>query len=270
MVSSGQADPGPTDGPGEAVRITDHGGVRVLSINNHAKRNALDDRVRRALMSALDAAVEDEGVRVITLTGEGGTFCAGGDLPSMPTTDRDVIRARVSEMHRLIFTLISTGKPVIAAVEGYAFGSGLSIVSACDIVVAAETASFGCPFGRVGLVADCGLLWTLPQRVGVGRARTLALTSSSWSARTALENGLVDIVVEPGAALPSALETAAAIAAGAPLAAAATKRLLTDTTSLTAFLARELDEQTELLRSDDFAEGRSAFLERRDPSFVGA
>jgi 2-(1,2-epoxy-1,2-dihydrophenyl)acetyl-CoA isomerase len=272
MPASPPDDPAAAEGTslGDPVNVTDHGSVRVLSINNRSKRNALDDRVRQGLITAVDEAAADDGIRVITLTGEGGTFCAGGDLPSMPTSDPDEIRARVSEMHRLILALIRTGKPVVAAVEGYAFGSGLSIVAACDIVVAADNARFGAPFGRVGLVADCGLLWTLPRRVGVGKARTLALTSSSWPADTALQNGLVDTVVAPDLTLQTALATASALAEGAPLSAAATKRLLSEIESLVAFLDRELDEQTALLQSADFIEGRNAFLERRDARFTGA
>ena len=151
------------------VEIERRGTVAVATLNDPARRNALSPEMRAALLEALDPLASDREVRSFVLTGAGGTFCAGGDLRSMRSGDPIYARHRMMVTHRLVRLLAAGPKPVIAAVEGHAFGAGLSLAALSDICVAGRGASFGAVFGRVGLMADLGLLWSLPGSARRGR-----------------------------------------------------------------------------------------------------
>ena len=158
---------------------------------------------------------------------------------------------------------------MIAAVDGYAYGAGMSLAAACDVVVASPEAKFCCSFSGVGLTADAGLHWSLPARVGYGRARLLIMLGRPIDANDAHSCGLVDEIAD-GPSLPDAIELAEALARRAPLSLAATKAILAvDNASLDDVLAREADAQGRLLTTEDFAEGRMAFFEKRRSRFVG-
>lgn len=255
--------------PGRALAVAD-GAVSTVTISNPAKRNALDDATRRSLLHVLRSTTADPECHVVVLRGDGATFCAGGELASMPTTDTAAIAVRMGELHDILRTILNSRQIFVAAVEGYAFGSGLSLVSACDHVVAAADAKFCASFAKVGVVADVGLLWTLPRRLGTGRALEVALFAATHGAHDTVLNGLIDAVVEPGTAVAGATARARQLAAGAPLALAAAKRLARRTVELEPFLADELAAQRTLLGTADFDEGRRAFFERRPPRFNGA
>jgi enoyl-CoA hydratase/carnithine racemase len=242
-------------------------GIGTVTIDNAPARNALDNDTRKALLDALRAATADAACVAIVLNGAGDTFCAGGDLASMPT-DEAAIRPRLGEMHEITRLLHSGPKPVVAAVDGFAFGSGLSLASASDRVVATDRARFGCSFGRVGIVADSGLLWTLPHRVGGPAARAIMLENRVLEADEAQRLGLVDEVV-PATELRSRAEAWAGMFRDtAPGAVAATKRLLAESRgSLDELLTAEMDAQIDLLATADFAEGRAAFFEKRPAVF---
>ncbi|MGE3620175.1 MAG: enoyl-CoA hydratase/isomerase family protein [Acidimicrobiia bacterium] len=241
--------------------------VAVVTIANPGARNALDDRARRQLLSDLRDVTARPEVRAVVLVGEADAFCAGGDLPSMPT-EPGPIAARLGEMHDIVALVHAGPKPVVAAVEGPAYGSGMALAAACDHVVASQDASFGCTFGRVGLMADTGLIWTLPRRVGPAAARRILLGSAVLSAGEAAEVGLADELVPAGGALDRAVEVAGTWRRAAPGALAATRRMLAD--GLAEVLRAELAEQTALLATADFAEGRAAFADRRRPRFGGS
>lgn len=248
-----------------ALRV--EGDLATVTIDNRRAANALDDATRKAVLEALRSATDDPACAAIVLTGAGDTFCGGGDLASMPTEGR-LVRRRLGEMHDLVRLIRLGPKPVVAAVDGNAFGSGLSLAAACDHVVATRRAHFGCTFGAVGLVADCGLVWTLPRRVGWRHAHRILLVGARMEAEEAHDIGLVDDLVEPPDLLVAARRWAAPFAERAPLAVAATKRLLSAASAtLDDLLDRELQLQAGLLASDDFAEGRAAFFARRPPAF---
>ncbi|WP_021595888.1 enoyl-CoA hydratase/isomerase family protein [Actinomadura welshii] len=252
------------------VTAEDHGAARVITLNRPGARNAIDFPMRERLLDELRRAAGDPDVRAIVLTGAGGTFSAGGDVRSMEGAGPDAVRARLAPVHEAVRLMATCGTPVIAAVEGAAAGLGVSLAAACDHVVASEDARFVAAFGRVGLVADGGLLWTLPQRVGMGRAKEMLVFGRTVSASRAYEIGLADSLAPPGTALDAALERAAEAAALAPLSVAAAKRLLARTDhGLDQLLEAEREEQTALFGSTDFAEGRAAFAERRTPRFEG-
>jgi len=222
--------------------------------------------MRVALVEALEAIEPDPAIRAIVLTGAGGVFCAGGDS-GMNVTDLAAGRERFRLTHRLVRQLIRGRTPIIAAVEGWCVGAGLSLALCCDTIVAATDARFAAGFGGVGLVADLGLLHTLPLRVGQGRARQILLYGERMDAARAEQIGLIDHVVPPGTALDTALERARLFHGTAPLPVALTRHYYAS--GLDAALDWERETQSALFLTADHAEGKAAFLEKRPPVFRG-
>lgn len=144
------------------------GTVRLLRFDNPARRNALSPALRMELLRALEAAECDPSIRSVLLTGGEEVFCAGGDLGDMRVTELAAGRARMQDNARLVRQMVRMGKPLIAAVEGWAVGAGLSVALACDSIVCGAGARFAAGFGKVGLLADLGQLHTLPARIGWG------------------------------------------------------------------------------------------------------
>ncbi|SMF30070.1 short chain enoyl-CoA hydratase /Enoyl-CoA hydratase [Tistlia consotensis] len=254
----------------QLVTVERQAAIAVVTMTNPAQRNALSPAMREALLGALDPLMADPETRALVLTGAGGTFCAGGDLKSMRPGEPLYARHRLMEGHRLVRLLAEGPKPVIAAVEGAAFGGGLSLAAIADCCVAARDARFGAAFGKVGLMPDLGMLWAVPARIGLGRAKRLAMLSEVLSGEEAVAIGLADVAAEPGQALGTALEQAAAFAAAAPLAVAATKAAFARLPGpLDLVLAEEVGQQSALMQSADHAEAREAFLAKRTPEFRG-
>ncbi|MGN6576944.1 MAG: enoyl-CoA hydratase/isomerase family protein [Nocardioides sp.] len=250
------------------IRVDHRGPVTILTLAEPQRRNAISLEMRRSLASALVEAGRADGCRVIVITGSGGNFSAGGDLTSM-TTDRGPALERLHAIGDVVRLIVHSPKPVVAAVDGFAFGAGLSLAAACDAVVASRDARFGCAFSGVGLTADAGLHWSLPARVGAGRARLMIMAGRPVDAVEAQTWGLVDDVVD-GRSLDAAIALAEELAVRAPLSLAATKEILAaDATSLDEVLAREAAAQLGLLDTGDFTEGRAAFFEKRRPEFRG-
>jgi 2-(1,2-epoxy-1,2-dihydrophenyl)acetyl-CoA isomerase len=252
------------------VLVTDEGPVRVIMLNRPRRRNAIDLPLRALLAEVIEAAMEDDRVRVLVLTGAGGSFCAGGDIATMTRLAEEAARARAEAAQRVVRAIWTGRKPVVAAVEGAAMGAGLALALACDRVVAASDARLGTSFTRVGLAGDLGIFATLPARIGPAAARQLLMFAGEVDAAEALRIGLIDAVTEPGQALGRALSDARRLAAGPPLALAAVKSMLgrwpRDPFEV---LRAEVDVQVALFDSDDFAEGVAAYHERRAPRFGG-
>ncbi len=244
-----------------------NGATAMLTLDYPERRNALAMPMRQRLVDALEAIEADRDLRAIVITGAGGTFSAGGDISGMNVTDLAAGRERFRLTHRLVRLLVKGSKPVIAAVEGWCVGAGLSIAMCCDTVVAADDARFAAGFGKIGLVADLGLLHTLPARIGQGRARQVFLYGEQIDAARAEAIGMIDRVVAPGTALQVALARAALFHAAAPLPIAMTKQYLA--AGLDAALEWERDTQSMLFLTADHAEGRAAFLGKRSPIFGG-
>lgn len=242
-------------------------GIAVLTMDDPSSRNAFSPAVRARLQEALRRNETDATIRAIVLTGAGGHFCAGGNLAQMNVENWAQARTRFAETHALVRTLAAYPKPVVAAVQGWAAGAGVSLALLCDTVVAGRGAKFSVPFGKVGLIADLGLLHTLPQRVGEGRARQMLLYGEPVEVQEALAIGLIDRVAEDDEVLAAACACARRLGEGAPLPFQLTKQHFLR--GLEDVLEWEREVQAALMLTEDHREGRVAFLEKRAAKFLG-
>lgn len=244
--------------------------VAWVTMNQPHRRNALVPDMRDALVNVLEQLADDPDCRAVVLAGCDRSFCAGGDLSTLPAGDTLASRKRMVQAQRLLRTITNMPKAVIAAVDGAAFGAGMSLALACDFVLCSEHTRFCTAFSQVGLMADMGLLWSLPQRVSAGHARRLLMTSAVVGGEEALALGLADHYVESDRLRDTANELALQFAAAPPLSVGLTKAALTRLpSSLDTVMGLELDGQLQLFSSADFSEGRRAFLEKRRPHFQG-
>ena len=254
------------DTPVMRVVAERQGDVLVLTMDYPARRNALAMPLRKQLEDALEAAADD-GTRAVVLTGAGGHFCSGGDISGMDVQGPLDGRERMRRTHRLIRLMAFGNLPIVAAVEGFCVGAGLSMACICDTIVAADDARLGAGFGKIGLMADLGLPHTLPHRVGPAKARQILLYHKQYTGPEAAAMDLVDEVVPSGQALSVALERAHFLAAQAPAPMALTRQMLG--TGLHEALEMERHFQASLFTTADFHEGRAAFLGKRQPIFTG-
>jgi enoyl-CoA hydratase/carnithine racemase len=240
------------------------GRVLIISMHREGKRNAVD----RALADALDAAFneleDDPDLWVGVLAGTTPVFSAGSDLTSQGDydTDRGGSYGIIRRERR---------KPLIAAVEGPAFGGGMEIVLACDLVVASSTARFGLPEVRRGLVPNCAALFRGPQTMPLNLARELILTGEPIDPERAHQVGFVNLVTEPGQALPGAVGLAKRISTSAPMAVQAclaAVNSLARSSDDSGWMATQ-DATRAIVGSADLAEGMTAFFERRPPVWTG-
>jgi 2-(1,2-epoxy-1,2-dihydrophenyl)acetyl-CoA isomerase len=250
-------------------------GVMSVALNRPDVLNSFNGRMADELIAALGKAAEDPGVRAVLLTGSGRAFCAGQDLAAVlpaagqPTPDLgDVVARQYNPIIRAIRTL---EKPVVCAVNGVAAGAGANLAFACDIVVAAEDATFIQSFGRVGLIPDSGGTFILPRIIGLQRAAALTMLGEKLPAMRAKEWGLVHDVV-PNAVLPdTSFDLARRLADMPTRGLGLTKRGFNAAfaNDLDAQLALEEELQREAGRTADHAEGVRAFVEKRAPRFQG-
>jgi enoyl-CoA hydratase len=242
-------------------------GVFVITINRPKVRNAVDGATARALAEAFDQLDARDDLVVGVLTGAGGTFSAGMDLKAYAAGDTPVIPGRGFAG----LTRARPRAPLIAAVEGWAIGGGTEMALACDLVVAAQDATFGLFEVTHGLVPPEGGIVRLPERVPRNIALELLLTGDPLPAVRAEQLGLVNHLTAPGKALDRAVELATRIAGNAPLAVAAIKRALTERTAFDDQAAFSQQDQivTPVLASADAQEGARALAEKRRPHWQG-
>lgn len=255
----------------ERIQVTRDGDVAIVTINNPERRNAMGRQMRLALRDTIRRLMTvDPESKAIVLTGAGGQFSAGADISEM--TKRTVLQSReiLDESCQVVRDMLGGPKPVVSAVEGVAFGAGLSLAVATDYLVAASSARFCAAFLRIGLIPDTGVLWTLPKKIGLGKARELLSLAREIDGVEAGRIGLANQVVEPGQALRVAIDYAKALALQPPLGMALIKSALTfSADDMDAALRAEIDFQPLLRQSSDHLEAANAFIEKRAPVFTG-
>ncbi|MFD3430774.1 crotonase/enoyl-CoA hydratase family protein [Nocardia fluminea] len=241
--------------------------VMTITINRPEARNAVDLAVATGIAEAIDAADARDDVAAIILTGTGEHFCAGMDLKAFAAGEVPVVAGRgfAGITDRL------PRKPLLAAVEGYALAGGTELALSADIVIASRTASFGLPEVTRGLVAASGGVIRLAKTLPHHLAMELALTGDRLDASTAHHHGLVNHLTEPGGALDHARRIAAKIAANAPLAVDASKRIVAATTgwSTPSHFAIQHEVAASVQASADALEGARAFAQKRAPIWKG-
>lgn len=252
--------------------MSDH--VARITLNRPDAGNALNAALLHDLSAVTERCMEDPAVRVVVIDGAGKSFCVGGDLRSF-TSEGDALSEHLEEIltdfHTAVARLARMNAPVIASVHGVAAGGGLSLACACDLVIAAESTRFTMAYTRVGLSPDGSGSYFLPRLVGLRRALDLTLTNRMLSAREALDWGLVSRVVPDDALAAETATLAAQLAAGAPDALAAAKKLLRESgnASLEEQLVREIRAIALRAADPESREGMTAFLEKRAPRFEG-
>ncbi|MEZ5820433.1 MAG: enoyl-CoA hydratase/isomerase family protein [Bradyrhizobium sp.] len=250
-------------------------GIARLRLNRPDAANGMSVELLRALCEAIMACHGHPDLRVVLLSGEGANFCAGGDVRAFASKGEqlpDYIRQATAYLQNAVTGLLRLEAPVIASVQGFAAGGGgFGLICASDIVIAADSAKFLAGATRVAMAPDAGVSVTLSRLVGLRKAMSILLTNPVISAREALEMGLVTKVVPDAELADASLAVARELAAGAPKALAATKRLVWagTGTSIEQCLSEEARTVSELSGMADAREGLAAVIERRKPRFTG-
>ena len=249
-----------------------HDRIARITLNRPDRLNSFNSQMHEELRDALENLGE---ARVVVLTGAGRGFCAGQDLNDRAVTAEgqpvDLGMTVETSWNPLVRTLMTLPQPVIARVNGVAAGAGANVALACDIVVAARSGRFIQSFSAIGLIPDSGGTWVLPRLVGQARALALALTGEPLSAEKAEEWGMIWKCVNDEALDSEVDAIAQKLASLPPLGLASIKTMMRETWAHT--LDQELDRQRDAMRrlgfSQDYREGVAAFLEKREPNFVG-
>ena len=250
-------------------------GVATLTLNRPARLNSFTESLHLALRDALSRLRADKTIRAMILTGAGRGFCAGQDLNErapLPDDARPDLGGSLEKNYKpLVLALRALPMPVIAAVNGVAAGAGASLALACDVVIAARSATFIQAFGKLGLVPDAGGTYFLTRSLGAPRAMGLALFGEKLPAEQAQAWGLIWKCVDDAELMPGARALAAQLASGPTLGFARTKQAIyaAEQHALEQQIDLECQLQRELGRSDDYREGVRAFLEKRPARFGG-
>jgi 2-(1,2-epoxy-1,2-dihydrophenyl)acetyl-CoA isomerase len=263
----------------ESIKVDVTDGVATLTLSRPERLNSFTVAMHSEVRAALDTIAADRSIRCFVLTGAGRGFCAGQDLSDravLPTAAPDAegvdLGASIENYYKpMLQRLRALPMPTVAAVNGVAAGAGANIPFACDLVYAAESASFIQSFSKLGLVPDCGGTWWLPRLIGPARAMGLTLLGEKLTATQAAEWGLIWRCVAHDQLLPTVRSVALQLAAG-PTRGFVRTRQAVDAAMLLpldAALDLERDYQRELGRSADYREGVSAFIEKRAANFTG-
>lgn len=252
------------------------GTVATIAMNRPEALNALSLQLTLDLRSAIRQAVADD-VRAVVLTGNGRAFCSGGDLREMQSMWKKegrieaLLEDPLAVLHDVIKLIRETPIPFIAAVNGVCAGAGTNFALACDLVVAADNATFNEAFVRIGLSPDCGGTFFLPRAIGEKLSAELFMTGETVAAERALQIGMINRVVPVDDLAVTAAMFAEKLSQAPTGSVGRIKRMLNASFSndLTAQLALEHECQIESGRSNDFKEGVSAFFEKRPPKFTG-
>jgi 2-(1,2-epoxy-1,2-dihydrophenyl)acetyl-CoA isomerase len=263
----------------ETLIVERDGGIVTVTMNRPERKNAANATMWDELLATFRAIGANPADRVVVLTGAGGAFCSGADVSGMaqgesaadPDAPRPHRLAHMRHIGDIATALNRLPQPTIAKVRGIAAGAGMNMALLCDLIVASDNARFAEIFAKRGLTVDFGGSWVLPRRVGVHRAKELALLADIIDAREADRIGLVNRVVADDALDDFVADWAQRLAAAAPIAISQTKRLLNN--GVNATLEQALDEegaaQSINFTTEDTAEAVRAFLDKREPTFRG-
>ena len=254
------------------LEVTRSESIATVTINRPQRKNAVTGDMWAQLAETFRSLSADSDVRCVVITGAGGEFCSGADLSARSASGKQVHQlAAMRHVNDAALSLHRMPQPTIAKVRGVAVGAGCNLALGCDLVVASETARFSEIFAKRGLSVDFGGTWLLPRRVGLHRAKELALFGDIISAADARELGLVNRVLPDGELDAFVDGWAKRLAAGPPIALALTKRMLNNAMNVT--LEEALDDegaaQTVNFGSKDTLEAMEAFMQKREPKFKG-
>jgi 2-(1,2-epoxy-1,2-dihydrophenyl)acetyl-CoA isomerase len=259
----------------EQIDVTHDAGITTITLNRPEKLNALAGHMRRDLAEALEAAGSDRAVHVVVITGSGRGFCAGGDVAAMADLierqDADEFSRLLGSARRVVTAIRHMTKPVIASINGPAFGAGFNLALACDLRIASSNASFSQSFTKVGLHPDWGGTYFLPRLVPANKACEMFFLGESISAEEAQRLGLINFVVSPSELEAETRKLAERLRDAPAIAIAAAKQAvyMSHSAELEEMLRYETEAQMRCFDSDDGAEGVRAFLEKRTPKFAG-
>ena len=258
-----------------SILVSVEAGIETITLNRPEKLNALNPEMHQLLRAALERAAVEAEIRVVLLTGAGRGFCTGQDLAerdvSAGAAPIDLSVSLGSHYNPLVRRLRALPKPIICAVNGVAAGAGANIALACDLVIAARSASFIQAFSKIGLMPDAGGSYFLPRLIGTARAMGLALLAEKLDAEQAVQWGLIWKVVDDQQLIDEANALALKLANGPTKGYGLLKKAMyaSPGNSLDAQLDLERDLQREAGYSEDYREGVTAFKEKREPRFKG-
>ncbi len=259
----------------EQIDITEDNGISTITLNRPEKLNALAGHMRRDLAEALEAAGSDRAVHVVVITGVGRAFCSGGDVAAMADLierqDADEFSRLLGSARRVVTAIRHMTKPVIASINGPAFGAGFNLALACDLRIASSNATFSQSFAKVGLHPDWGGTYFLPRLVTPNKACEMFFLGDPIDAEEAQRLGLINFVVAPSELEAETRKLAERLRNAPAIAIAAAKQAvyLSQSAELEEMLRFETEAQMRCFDSDDGAEGVRAFLEKRPPKFTG-
>ena len=252
------------------VRFERRGTTAIVTLDKASTRNALTADVKEGLSAALAQVRSDPQIRAVVLTGANGAFCAGGDLRRIAgaaQVESDGLREMMHGAHAILRQLLTLDRPVIAAVDGAAYGAGFSLALAADFVLVTPRARFCMVFMRMGLVPDCGASYTLPRIVGAQRARELCLSAREVDAQEALSLGIAMELHEAPALMPRALALADSFAGASPLATGLVKRMTLDPGAMEAAFEAEANAQALCFQTTPHREAVQRFLDKQPLAF---
>lgn len=259
----------------EFVLFNKEGGIGTITLNRPEAMNALGGGMRQEILAAVETATADPEVKVIVITGTGKAFCAGGDVKEFVSggtrAEATLGLDQRPTRDRIVLLIQSTGKPVIASVNGVAAGGGCNLALACDMRIASDRARFGETFVRRGIHTDWGGIWFLPRLVGYAKAAELIFSGEVIDAQEALRIGLVNKVVPHDELAKATREFAGKFMKSAPIPVALAKKALQNYTrvDLGQALDHERFAQSICWSTEDRQEGMKSFVEKREPVFKG-